>query len=303
MEWKLPEATCLSLWVLGQCRGCGYYRARYEDGLLAPLLADGGRRLSAAERVAALGDVDALTTMGEIKAGDALALAPQFAGDPVRQVVSSVIGIAAACATTWCPTSCCPITGGLSTNVRRAGPPTGLDGEAGRRRRNAAAARQIRAAGGLVGEDPALAAEARQLAGKWLADRSAVDPDIAGSVLTVAARTGDEAFFKQLQAALPGTEDRQQRDSSSAPWVPFAIRRSRGSAMDLVLKPEWTSARPSACCLDPRPRRPPSFALRIRDRRTTRPSSPGYPPDRRSDRRVPAFRGRPAFATSNPATL
>ena len=76
MDWKLPEAKSCPAWVQANADGAGYYRARYEGDLLGKLLADGGRRLPPAERVAALGDVAALTTMGEVKAGDALALVP-----------------------------------------------------------------------------------------------------------------------------------------------------------------------------------------------------------------------------------
>jgi hypothetical protein len=42
--------------------------------------------------------------------------------------------------------------------------------------------------------DGSLVAEARRLARLRLTDRTALDADIAGSVLGVAARTGDETF-------------------------------------------------------------------------------------------------------------
>ena len=212
MEWKLPEATACPSWVLANADGGGYFRARYEGDLLDPLPADGGRRLSAAERVSTLGDVDALTTMGEIKAGDALALAPRFAGDPIRQVVGSVIDIALGVRDHLVPDELLP-------NYRRFidktfGPRSrqpGWTAKAGEAAETRLLRSKIVPLVALWGEDQGLATEARQLAGQWLADRKAVDADIAGSVLRVAARGGDDAFFKQLQAALAGTSDRQQR--------------------------------------------------------------------------------------------
>jgi alanyl aminopeptidase len=239
MEWKLPEATACPTWVQANADGGGYYRARYEDGLLAPLLADGGRRLSAAERVAALGDVDALTAMGEVKAGDALALVPQFAGDPVRQVVGSVIEIASGVRDNLVPSELMP-------NYRRFIDKTfgqrarqlGWTAKAGEGAETKLLRARIVPLVALWGEDPALATEARQLAGKWLANRSAVDPDIADRVLTVAARNGDEAFFKQLQAALPGTEDRQQRGLIFGAMGSFRNPEIARAAMELVLKPD-----------------------------------------------------------------
>lgn len=92
-RWKLTGAKSCPAWVVVNADGAGYYRTSYEAKQLGSLLADGGRQLSASERVATLGDVEALTRLGEIKAADALILVPQFARDPVRQVVSSAIGI------------------------------------------------------------------------------------------------------------------------------------------------------------------------------------------------------------------
>ena len=57
-------------------------------------------------------------------------------------------------------------------------------------------------------------------------------------MLTVAARTGDEAFFKQLQAALPGTEDRQQRQLIFGAMGSFRNPEIARAAMELVLKPD-----------------------------------------------------------------
>jgi len=238
-EWKLPEATGCPTWVLANADGVGYYRARYEGDLLSPLLADGGRRLSSVERVAVLGDVDALTTMGEIKAGDALALVPQFAGDPVRQVVGSVIEIAADVRDNLVPNDLLPnyrrfIDKTFGTRARQLGW-TAKAGEGAETRLLRARIVPLVA---LWGEDPALANEAHQLAEKWLADRTAVDPDIAGRVLAVAARTGDEGFFKQLQAALPKTQDRQQREMIFSAMGSFRNPEIARAALDLVLKPD-----------------------------------------------------------------
>jgi len=89
------------------------------------------------------------------------------------------------------------------------------------------------------GEDRSLATEARQLAEKWLADRNAVDPDMIGAVLGVAARNGDEAFFKELLAALPGTQDRQQRDLIFSALGSFRDPQIARASMELALKPDF----------------------------------------------------------------
>jgi cytosol alanyl aminopeptidase len=59
----------------------------------------------------------------------------------------------------------------------------------------------------ISGRDPALISEAKRLANAWLADRKAVPPDVAGSVLAVAARFGDAQFYDKVLAAAKAETD------------------------------------------------------------------------------------------------
>jgi hypothetical protein len=61
------------------------------------------------------------------------------------------------------------------------------------------------------GKDPALVAEARELAKAWLADPSAVDPDSVFSVLFSAASTGDRALFTELMSRVRKEEQPEKR--------------------------------------------------------------------------------------------
>ena len=252
MDWKIEESKSCPSWVQANADGKGYYRVRYEGDLLGNLLADGGRRLTAAERVAALGDVSALTTMGEMKAGDALALVPEFAGDPVRQVVDSAIDVTSGVRNDLVPKELLPnyirfVNKTFGERARQLG----WKAKAGESAETRLLRSRIVPLVALWGGDQALAAEARKLAERWLADRSAVDPDIVGSVLTVAARTGDEAFFKQLLAALPGTQDRQQRGFIFGALGSFRDPGIARAAMDLVLKPDYDLRESAALLLGP----------------------------------------------------
>jgi alanyl aminopeptidase len=240
VDWKLAEAKGCPAWVEANADGKGYYRTRYEGDLLDKLLAGGAARLSAAERVAALGDVDALTGMGEIKSGESLALAVAFANDPVRQVVDSTIGIIAGVHDYMVPKELRPnyarlVDRAFGARARQLG----WKAKAGEGAETRLTRSSIVPLVALWGVDGSLAAEARQLAGQWLTDRTAVDPDIVGALLNVAARTGDEAFFKQLLAALPSTEDRHQRDLILGAMGSFSDPHIARTAMELVLKPEF----------------------------------------------------------------
>ena len=252
MDWKLAEARSCPAFVEANADGKGYYRTRYEGDLLDKLLAAGGARLSAAERVAALGDVDALTGMGEIKSGDALALAFAFAGDPVRQVVDSAIGIVAGVHDNMVPTELRPnyarfIDRAFGARARQLG----WKAKAGEDAETRLLRSSIVPLVALWGVDGSLAAEARQLAAQWLADRTAVDPDIAGPLLNAAARTGDEAFFKQLLAELSRTEDRQQRGLILGAMGSFSDPHIARAALELVLKPDFDLREANALFLGP----------------------------------------------------
>jgi alanyl aminopeptidase len=88
------------------------------------------------------------------------------------------------------------------------------------------------------GGDQTLSAEARQLAERWLADKNSLDPDIVEPVLTVAARTGDRTLFDRLVAALPGTQDRHQRELIVDALGAFRDPEIARAGIQLVLRPE-----------------------------------------------------------------
>lgn len=236
LDWKLAEARGCPAWVQANADGKGYYRTRYEGDLLGKLLGDRGAHLAPTERVAALGDVDALTTMGEIPSGNALALAREFAGDPVRQVAGSAIGIVAGVRDHLVPKE-------LQANYTRFVDRTfgaralhlGWKTKAGEDPDTRLLRASLVPFVALWGGDQSLAAEARKMADQWLGDRTAVDPDIVRPVLEVAARTGDEAFFKRLQAALRSTHDRQQRELILSAMGSFSDPHIAREAMSLVL--------------------------------------------------------------------
>src|SRR5262249_30348511 len=99
--------------------------------------------------------------------------------------------------------------------------------------------------GGLVGlvasegEDKALQAEAKKLALKWLADRKAVSPDVAGAVLAVAARSGDRAFFDKLHAEAKKATDRHDRGQILGAIGAFRDPAIAKSALQIVAGNEF----------------------------------------------------------------
>jgi ERAP1-like protein len=91
------------------------------------------------------------------------------------------------------------------------------------------------------GRDPALLAEARELANAWLKDPSALDPDIVGSVLHVAASTGDRALFDALVSQARKAEQQDKRGMLL--WAlggfrdPALVREALGLTLDGTFSP------------------------------------------------------------------
>jgi alanyl aminopeptidase len=95
-----------------------------------------------------------------------------------------------------------------------------------------------------IGEDSALAREARELAQRWLTDRRAVPPQVRQIVLATAARTAraDAAqLFDSLLVVAKATKDQNERDQVLAALAQFRdpalVRRALDAALDPALHP------------------------------------------------------------------
>jgi alanyl aminopeptidase len=211
VELPLKEAKSCPAWVLPNEGQWGYYRVEYKGDLLKSLMKDGGKKLTAAERLGLLGDVNALARSGHMSEGDALAHAAALAGDKNRDLLEMTIQMIAGTTAHLVPDE-------LRENYKR------LVNKlyAARARSLGWAAKagedddtQLMRPGllGLVaneGHDAALRAEARKLSEKWFTDRKAVAPDVVGTVLAVAALDGDKAFRERL-LQLAKTANRKDR--------------------------------------------------------------------------------------------
>jgi cytosol alanyl aminopeptidase len=192
--------------------GNGYYRVLYRGDLLEKLLVDGGKHLTAGERVSTLSDVANLARSGDLPVATALALVPVFAKDPAFQVVEIVQRIAAG------PTDLLVTEKTRPTYQRFVSDAFGARARALGWTRKAGEddeTQLLRQA--LVpfvsneGDEPGLVAEATRLAKAWLTDRRAVDPLLTSGVLGVAARHGSRELFEAYVAEAKKTSDRRER--------------------------------------------------------------------------------------------
>ncbi|MCU1276894.1 MAG: peptidase, partial [bacterium] len=214
-EQDLPLGTqpgCPT-WMLANDGEVGYYRAAYGADHLQKLLGPDGRKLlDLPETVGLLDDLRALVDAGRLPLGDTLTLVPSLAEDERRHVQRFVIDTLAGLHHHLVQPSeranyqrFINKVYGAKAHALGWTPKPGEDEDT----------RLLRP--GLVGlvaaegEDKQLAAEARTLALKWLADRKAVSPDVVGKVLGVAARNGDRALFDKMHAEAKRATDRHDR--------------------------------------------------------------------------------------------
>jgi len=184
----------------------------YEGDLLDDLLKNDAQVLSLREKVSLIGDIAALTTSGKMALGKALALAPAFARDPARQVVTKTMGITAGLQENLVSEDLLPqyrrylldLYGGRARDLGWKTKP----GESEDARFLRPAVLSVVANGA---EDQEAIAEAKKLALAWLDDHKAVDPDMVGVVLSVAARHGDRDLFDRMRAAAKKETDENFR--------------------------------------------------------------------------------------------
>ena len=198
-ELVLSEAKACPTWVTANEGARGYYRVAYSEPLRQALVKANMKPLTARERGAFLADLRVYATAGKFPVAEALAMAPGLLKEQDR--ASTEAGLAMlgllrvnALPDQWLPHYERLLTKLVVPRARTLGwrDRPGED-EDTRKLRN-----MLLGTATLHGKDPALLAEARELAKAWLKDPSAVSPDTVGTVLAAAASSGDRALFDTL---------------------------------------------------------------------------------------------------------
>jgi cytosol alanyl aminopeptidase len=208
-EIELKDAPGCPDWVLPNAGETGYYRVKYEGDLLTRLLKNNREQLSLPEQVGLLGDVVALTNSGNLPAQDALAIVPTIKDDPHRQIARAAVRIVENLTQ---PNRLPPelrsnrlrfIQQMFGDRARKLGwvaKPNESEDE-----------RLLRpdlvSFVAINGDDQILIASAKELAQRWVSDRSAVTSDVAGPLLRSAARSGDVKLYEQLFEAAKREKD------------------------------------------------------------------------------------------------
>jgi len=239
-EMVLTEAKSCPTWIEPNDRESGYYQVAYQDGLLDKVLLDHGSHLTLAERVGVLGNVESLVSTGDISPRAALALVPQYANDSSREIVSSVAGIAGILKGKDVPDDLRPKGAQFirQTFGQRA-VELGWTGKRGESDDTRLLRQRIVPFVAVTGEHKELLDEASVLARKWLADHSAVTPDMSASVLRAAAEFGDRDLFDRYHQAALAEKDHRRREQLIGALGSFRNPELAKAGMALVLTKEF----------------------------------------------------------------
>jgi len=180
--------------------GKGYYRTAYAPAVYAELVKSVETDLSPAERISLTGDEWAQVRSNKATVGDYLDLVTALKADTNAEVLGSAFSgvnsiyerVAAtpaekAAVAAWLRTTFAP-------EYAKLPPPSDAD---------SANTRELRAhffgVLGYYAKDPAVLAQAHQIAEKFMADPTSVDATLGQTALAISARNGDAALFDQLQ--------------------------------------------------------------------------------------------------------
>lgn len=226
-------------WVVPNDEASGYYRTARSPADLAHLVGhlDG---TSPAERISLAGDVLASARSEGGNLADFLSLVPALAKDSDVHVVDAALGPVASLRDV-------PLVdegnrAAYAAFVRRAfgdrAKKLGLKSKPGEDEET----RWIRPS--LVeivadqGEDPTLRAACTKLAKAWISDKDAVEPELQGTVLSVAAAFGDRALFDALVGEAKHAKERVDRDRAIWALGQFREPSLAKAALALMLDPE-----------------------------------------------------------------
>jgi len=227
-------------WVMPNDGVRGYYRADLKGTAdLLGLLEKAGPKLTVAERVGLLDDLEALVGSGDVELGVALAAIPLALKEDNRHLLAAAQGLASQLRGDLLPEALRPkyeafVRATFGARAAKLGLTVGAKEDEDTRLARPWLVGMV----AVDGKEPALRKQSLALAKAWLTDRKAIHPDLVGTVLGIAADTGDAALHEALVNAVKAEQDRTDRGRMLGALASFRDPAQVKAQLALALDPK-----------------------------------------------------------------
>jgi cytosol alanyl aminopeptidase len=202
---KLQDKACPA-WYVANAHKIGYYEVHYDSESVGKLL-DHSRDLTLAEEVGVLGDLHTLASTGRMPWDQILSVVPKLKNDTRPEITRAGLQLARVpqpyLDSNLIPNYASYVEDTFGERARQLGW-TDKTGDTPDQR---LLRPELVGFVARWGRDPQLIAEAKRLANAWLENHKVLTPDVAGSVLAVAAQNGDSAFYEEVVSAAKAEQD------------------------------------------------------------------------------------------------
>ena len=187
-------------WVYPHANAAGYYRWKMSEGAMSALAKNAVGALTPAERLSFIGNLGALFRAGTIHGDAYLDVLGGFAQDPDPEVLSSMLGALGQIRVTFDNAG---NRNAFAAYLRRTIGPAldriGMTPKEGESERITGLRPQLLGMLGVAGEDERVLQFVREQLPKYLENPASVHPTLAGTIVTLGARNGDEKLFEEYK--------------------------------------------------------------------------------------------------------
>ncbi len=201
----LPDNGCPA-WYLANANEIGYYTVQYERESVSKLL-DHSEDLTLAEEVGVLGDLHTLANTSQMPWDQVLAVPPKLKNDKRPQITRAALDLARVPQEYLDASLMDKYASYVEDTFGEQARELGWEDKPGDTPDQRLLRPELVGFVARWGKDPQLIAEATRIANAWLENHKAATPDVAGSVLAIAARNGDSTFYEKVVTAAKSAQD------------------------------------------------------------------------------------------------
>jgi aminopeptidase N len=235
MSLELPAEGPIS-WVLPNADARGYYRWSVPPAMLARLTENPMQTMDTRERACFMSNLAALLDAGTVHGDDYLRALEHFADDPDPYVISAVANALEKVRIAFVPEE---LEDAFAVYIRRTLGPSldriGMEPAPGEPEGATLLRPMLLGRLGIDGGDDAVLTWAKKQAHAYLTDPAAVDPSLAGTVLQIAARDGDQALFDQYREHFESAQIPAERARFLSALAGFREPALMDAALDYAL--------------------------------------------------------------------